>query len=471
MTGKNLDSAFLRQLPGSGAEGQHERRYSLSTTEEVVLGREPGCQIYLDSSLYGKVSRRHVAVRPFAADENGSPTWLLCDLNSANGTYVNGQRLQGCQMLMRGDRITLGNNGPEFIFEYQLNHQSPQQASPQVPPAASQQRSPAAVPLPSHSAPSASPPNEPNSSISFTQLFPIISTRRDLVSKAYLIPGILTVVVTLSLLLTLDSPILFIGLLGIYIAGMAFYFVYQLCGKHKPWWLLLGSTLMTGAVFVILPVFSVIAFFFRDVLPGGDPFKLPDNASFLQQLWAHFLGAGLTEELYKALPIVVAYLWGRRLRPPARERIGVWEPLDGILLGAASAVGFTLLETLGEYVPGTVQSVAQQTGNAAAGISAGLQLLIVRVLGSVAGHMAYSGYFGYFIGLSVLKPRKRWRILAVGYLTASALHALWNSSINIFVNLVVGVVSYTFLVGAILKARALSPTRSQNFATRFSERP
>lgn len=471
MTGKNFDSAFLLQLPNSGAVGQHERRYSLSTTQEVVLGREPGCQIFLDSSLYGMVSRRHVAVRPFAPDENGSPTWQICDLNSANGTYVNGQRLQGCRMLIRSDRITLGKNGPEFIFEYQLDRQSAGQSSPQVPSVATQPPAPAAVPLPPHSTPSAEPASQTNSSISFSQLFPIISTRRDLVSKAYLVPGILTVVVTLSLLVTVDSPILFIGLLGIYIAGMAFYFVYQLCGKHKPWWLLLGSTLMTGAVFAILPVFSVIAFFFRNVLPGGDPFNLPDDASFLQQLWAHFLGAGLTEELYKALPIVIAYLWGRRLRSPARERIGVWEPLDGILLGAASAVGFTLLETLGQYVPGTVQSVAEQTGNPAAGISAGLQLLIVRVLGSVAGHMAYSGYFGYFIGLSVLKPRKRWRILAVGYLTASALHALWNSSINIFVNLVVGVVSYAFLVGAILKARALSPQRSQNFATRFLERP
>ncbi len=38
---------------------------------------------------------------------------------------------------------------------------------------------------------------------------------------------------------------------------------------------------------------------------------------------------------------------------------------------------------------------------------AGLQLLIPGILGSAAGHMAYSGYLGYFIGLSALKPRKR----------------------------------------------------------------
>jgi len=63
-----------------------------------------------------------------------------------------------------------------------------------------------------------------------------------------------------------------------------------------------------------------------------------------------FFGAGLMEELLKALPVLLAYVVGSRLSFPWRERIGVWEPLDGILLGAASAVGFTLLETLGQYV-------------------------------------------------------------------------------------------------------------------------
>jgi RsiW-degrading membrane proteinase PrsW (M82 family) len=84
--------------------------------------------------------------------------------------------------------------------------------------------------------------------------------------------------------------------------------------------------------------------------------------------------------------------------------------------------------------------------------------------------MAYSGYLGYFIGLSVLKPRKRWRILITGYLTASGLHALWNSTgyYSVVLLAIVGIISYAFLAAAILKARALSPTRSENFATNIS---
>jgi RsiW-degrading membrane proteinase PrsW (M82 family) len=57
-----------------------------------------------------------------------------------------------------------------------------------------------------------------------------------------------------------------------------------------------------------------------------------------------------------------------------------------------------------------------------------LQLLIPGILGAAAAHMAESGFWGYFIGLSALKPRKRWPILGLGYFSEAALHALSNAS-------------------------------------------
>ena len=106
---------FLRQVPAKEAAGTPASKYQLSEDGELVIGRDRNCQITLESIAHGMVSRRHAAVRPLT---QGTLTrWEICDLNSANGTYINGKKLQGCQTLETGDRISLGLDGTEFIFE------------------------------------------------------------------------------------------------------------------------------------------------------------------------------------------------------------------------------------------------------------------------------------------------------------------------------------------------------------------
>jgi RsiW-degrading membrane proteinase PrsW (M82 family) len=217
------------------------------------------------------------------------------------------------------------------------------------------------------------------------------------------------------------------------------------------------------------PVLRLFIWFFRDILPGAIATDAP-GLSFPVQLIGMFFGAGLMEELLKALPLFLILGLGRGLRPRQRDHWGIVEPLDGILLGAASAIGFTMLETLGQYVPAMVQDAQLQAGLELSQLR-GLQLLIPRLLGTISGHMAYSGYFGYFIGLSVLRPTYRWQILIVGYVTASGLHALWNTmgGVSPVLLAIVGMLSYAFLAASIVKARSLSPNRTQNFATRLKD--
>ncbi len=419
MTKYPVKMPHLRQLSVTGKLHESPQQcYPLSNTQESVIGREPNCQVVLNSTQYAGVSRHHAIIRPVAVG-----TWEICDLKSSNGTYINGQRLQGCQVLKPGDRIVLGYNGVEFVFEI---------------------------------------PAKTATTLSLTQLIPIFSTGRDLTRKAYLIPGSITVLFVILMFSTIGNFQAFAFVLAIYIASAAYFFIYQLCGKSKPWWLLMSSALATIGL-MLSPVWTIIALVFRGILPGN-LFGLPPDAGFWSHFTANFFGAGMAEELLKSIPIFGVYFLGKFFRSPKREKIGVIEPLDGILIGTAAAVGFTLTETLVQYVPNLVQE---------AGELAGLQLLIPRILGSVSGHLAYSGYLGYFIGLSALKPRKTWIILPVGYLTASALHGFWNATASIpyglLISAIVGIISYAFLTAAILKARALSPTRTHNFATQFKQ--
>ncbi len=431
--------AVLQQISTGGIEVDMLPPLTLMAGHELLIGREPSCQLALDPHLYTLVSRRHVLLRPH------NQGWEVYDLGSANGTYVNGTLVKDTYVLQSGDRLTLGENGPEFSFTLQI--QADEEVT-ELPPELESVVS-----------------KTTNSALTFTQLFPIAATGKDLSHKAYLVPGILTVICVVLMFAAIGEPVFFNFLISAYLAGAAYYYVYQLCGKKKPWWLLLCSALFTAFI-LVSPIIDLFIFVFRVILPGN----ISENAGIIPLFIAMFFGAGLMEEILKALPIFFFYLVGSKLRSPKREKIGVWEPLDGILLGTASAVGFTLLETLGQYVPNIIDEVSLQA-DASTGELLGLQLLIPRILGSVAGHMAYSGYFGYFIGLSILKPTKRWTILVVGCLTASVLHALWNT-VGAFSSLllaVVGVISYAFLAAAILKARALSPTRSENFATRVAK--
>ena len=64
----------------------------------LVLGRSPGCQLVFDDDT---VSRRHAELRMTGG------RWILRDLGSANGTWVNGRQVIEAEVLP-GDVIQLG---------------------------------------------------------------------------------------------------------------------------------------------------------------------------------------------------------------------------------------------------------------------------------------------------------------------------------------------------------------------------
>jgi hypothetical protein len=92
----------LARLVGE-ADGGRATSHELGTLTNI--GRVPGNQIELDMP---EVSRHHARI---AMTESG---WLLTDLNSGNGTYVNDERVKE-HHLKHGDKIRIGTTN--FVFQ------------------------------------------------------------------------------------------------------------------------------------------------------------------------------------------------------------------------------------------------------------------------------------------------------------------------------------------------------------------
>jgi predicted component of type VI protein secretion system len=74
----------------------------------ATMGRSRQCDVMVDDP---NVSREHAEIRP----RGGS--WVLTDLNSTNGSRLNGRRLDHSEVLKPGDEIELGTTVLTFELE------------------------------------------------------------------------------------------------------------------------------------------------------------------------------------------------------------------------------------------------------------------------------------------------------------------------------------------------------------------
>ena len=93
----------LRILTGSRA-GAWER----FDATVVTVGRHPESDLRFDPEAELDVSARHAELR-FA-----DAAWSVRDLRSTNGTFVNGEPVEGARRLATGDVVSLGTSGPRI---------------------------------------------------------------------------------------------------------------------------------------------------------------------------------------------------------------------------------------------------------------------------------------------------------------------------------------------------------------------
>ncbi len=75
-----------------------------------TIGRHPDCELRFSADQDLQVSGRHATL------ELQNNAYVLQDLDSTNGTFINGSRVRGRQVLADKDRIQFGANGPTVEF-------------------------------------------------------------------------------------------------------------------------------------------------------------------------------------------------------------------------------------------------------------------------------------------------------------------------------------------------------------------
>jgi RsiW-degrading membrane proteinase PrsW (M82 family) len=317
-----------------------------------------------------------------------------------------------------------------------------------------------------------------------SQILPLQTNWRAVMAKGYFWPGIITVLAVIMLFSFLGSdaaytvscyckvpvgvrngglivqmkniPVavpMYLIVLALYITAGLGFAAYRIIGKTTPLW--------------IVPAVAAVTYFLTDspmvlrlahLLDFGVN-ELGDSFSPVAIVQG-FFAAGLPEEALKAIPVGLG-VWAAKLVQDRNQFLWpfrVVEPLDGILIGVASGLGFTLCETLTQYVP---QQIVWASFNLAGSHMAG-QLLIPRILQNIAGHAAWAGIFGYYIGLAALRPASWKRLVPIGLCIAAGLHGAWDGTGGAtLVELIVAVASFALFAGVVMKARELSPNRSQ----------
>jgi len=107
-----MERIVLKHLSGSKANQVEE--FPLNHVRELILGRDPSSTVKYDPDRDDLVGRQHAKI---TQDPNDPSQFIVTDLNSRNGTFVNRQRLSGTTRINPGDVVQLGPGGPEFVFE------------------------------------------------------------------------------------------------------------------------------------------------------------------------------------------------------------------------------------------------------------------------------------------------------------------------------------------------------------------
>jgi RsiW-degrading membrane proteinase PrsW (M82 family) len=217
--------------------------------------------------------------------------------------------------------------------------------------------------------------------------------------------GLLAILGSFGLGLLFDPAIaILLGLSVIPALGLAAYVYVSDVTTGEPLSLLVATFLLS----ILTATFAAIL---NSVL---QPYFRP--LGFLGIVVFFFVVVGPIEESVKLLAV--------RLYAYTDDRFDA--VIDGAVYGAIAGLGFVVIENF-VYIAQNVDMAELTVGIAALGAGDGIAAL--RALAG-PGHVVYSAFAGYYLGLAKFNPGNRGPIIVKGLVLAAAIHALYNTLVG-----------------------------------------
>ncbi|WP_281195026.1 PrsW family intramembrane metalloprotease [Halorubrum sp. F4] len=205
--------------------------------------------------------------------------------------------------------------------------------------------------------------------------------------------------------------------------------------------LLFDPTMAALLALSAVPAFGLAAYVYVSDVTTGEPLSLLVATFLLSVLTATFAAVlnGVARPLFEPLGFLGLVLFFFVVVGPIEETVKLLAVrlyaytdarfdavIDGAVYGAIAGLGFAVIENL-LYIARNVDMTELSLGLAALGAGDGIAAL--RALAG-PGHVVYSAFAGYYLGLAKFNPENRGPIVIKGLVIAATIHALYNTLVG-----------------------------------------
>ena len=228
--------------------------------------------------------------------------------------------------------------------------------------------------------------------------------------------------------------------------------------------LLSDPALSTLTVLSAIPALALAAYVYRSDITSGEPIHLLVATFLLGVLTAMFAAVinDVTGVAFEGLGFLGTVAFFYLVVGPVEETVKLLavrlyafgddsfnSVLDGAVYGAMAGLGFAFIENA-LYISKAVDVATLDMGLGLVGMGGGITFS--RALAG-PGHVIYSAFAGYYLGLAKFNPDDRGPIVIKGLIIAALIHATYNTTIGIgsyAINLAMNAVGIPTLFGGLL---------------------